>query len=205
MPYTAAETAHWMNVRAKRLNAEKCQKRQLVFKRSAAISFCILAVYIAWSPAMTAIEKMSVWVAADVSPSAASSTSFTWAFKPAAAQYNSTYTTVHDWVHNITPTNEKHAPVAKPLPQSKPAPPAPPPPPPLPLNQTNDAEDTTGYTTNQNTTGGGNTTKDGPKANTTDTDSETDSPSTVLRVLGDVAVFAGSFVGYACYFFATQG
>jgi len=36
-------------------------------------------------------------------------------------------------------------------------------------------------------------------------DEETDSPYTVLRVLGDVAVFAVSFVGYGCYFFATQG
>jgi len=65
----------------------------------------------------------------------------------------------------------------------------------------NKAEDPTNYTT----TGGKTNTADGPNGNTTGTDSETDSPSTVLRVLGDVAVFAGSFVGYACYFFATQG
>ena len=120
----------------------------------------------------------------------------TWAWNTAGNLYNTTHTGVSVWMSNITPTKAVDVPVA------------PPPPPP--------AEDPTNYTTtggnkkaeeptNYTTTGGKTNTADGPNGNTTGTDSETDSPSTVLRVLGDVAVFAGSFVGYACYFFATQG
>ena len=223
MPYTAEEIAHWMNVRAKRLSAEKCQKRQLVFKRSAAISFCILAVYIAWSPAMTAIEEMSVWVAADVSPSAASSTSLTWAFKTAGTLCNTTYTSVRAWVHNITPTNATDAPVAPPPAPPKEAPPAPRDPKNAPKHSTNSSttnghnktEDTAKDNTTRgenktedatnNTTRGENKTEDAANNSTTGSEEATDSPYTVLRVLGEVAVFAVSFAGYGCYLIATMG
>jgi len=132
-----------------------------------------------------------------------------WLWKAGGTIYNKTYCWYNTsaWAPGAARPAPAKVPTTPP-PQPKSAPPAPPPPPP--------AEDPTNYTTtggnkkaeeptNYTTTGGKTNTADGPNGNTTGTDSETDSPSTVLRVLGDVAVFAGSFVGYACYFFATQG
>jgi len=97
MPYSAEEIAHWMNIRKARLRAEKLQKRKLVFKRSAVISLCILAVYV--------YVSVSAGWQKDPPVSATCSTGLTWTWKITDTLFNTTYTDVRAWVNNITPTN----------------------------------------------------------------------------------------------------
>jgi len=78
-------------------------------------------------------------------------------------------------------------------------------------NKTEDATNNTTRGENKtedaanNTTRGENKTEDAANNSTTGSEEATDSPYTVLRVLGEVAVFAVSFAGYGCYLIATMG
>jgi len=111
MPYTAEEKIYWLNHREKRLRALKLQKHKLAFKRSAVILLCILAVYMTWSPAMAALQKMCVYASVsagwqkDPPVSATCSTGLTWTWKITDKLFNTTYMDVRAWVNNITPTN----------------------------------------------------------------------------------------------------
>jgi len=212
MPHTAEELEFWLDKRQKRMSGLKRQKRnQLIFK-IAAISLCILAVYFTWSPAMTAMHKMSLRVAADVSSSDASGTVLIWTWNTVGKLYNTTFTGVGVWVFNTTPTNATDAPPAPPKDAPRDTKNA-------PKNSTdnstthgdNTTENSTGRenkkedAANNTTTGGKTKTEDAANNSTTGGENETDSPYTVLGVVGDVAVFALSFAGYVCYFVATGG
>jgi len=231
MPHTAEELEFWLDKRQKRMSGLKRKKRnQLIFK-IATISLCILAVYFTWSPAMTVIHKMSLRVAADVSSSDASGTVFIWTWNTVGKLYNTTFTGVGVWVFNTTPTNATDAP---PVPPPAPPKDAPRDTKNGPQNSTdnstthgdNTTENSTGRenkkedaanntstggknntedATNNTTTGGENKKEDAANNSTTGGENETDSPYTVLGVVGDVAVFALSFAGYVCYFVATGG
>ena len=204
MPYSAEEIAHWMNIRKARLRAEKLQKRKLVFKRSAVISLCILAVYV--------YVSVSAGWQKDPPVSATCSTGLTWTWKITDTLFNTTYTDVRAWVNNITPTNAmtsaapeyvqqapKPAPsppveqdlkqAAPPLVKEVPKPDAPP-----PVEQDPKKAANTDATPPTSEAGGSS---NSTNSSTTDSQNKKDSSYTVLEVAGNVVSYLFGFTGEA--------
>ena len=141
---------------------------------------------------------------------------YTWVWNTAAKVYNTTYTGVSVWVHNISPTNVTDAPVAPPPAPPKEAPTSPPeaapvPPPPAPPkeaptlhSQTKTTPPSDAPPLNSSTTDANNK-KNSTNNATTDSDSETDSNYTVLEVVGNAVSYVCGFAGFMFMMALQQG